>query len=111
MDILLMPSNKKKLRSLGGVGNIANYTSPLKLFDYLASGKLIITSKLKVFGEIISHNKNCIMVNNLDPISWHKKIKNLKRNINIINKIKRNAFNLSKNYSYDNRAKLILKNL
>ena len=51
------------------------------------------------------------MVNNLDPISWHKKIKNLKRNINIINKIKRNAFNLSKNYSYDNRAKLILKNL
>ena len=35
IDILVMPSNKKILRSLGGVGNIAKYTSPLKLFDYL----------------------------------------------------------------------------
>ena len=41
MDILVMPSNKRELKSLGGVGNIAKYTSPLKLFDYLASGKFI----------------------------------------------------------------------
>ena len=47
IDILVMPSNKKILRSLGGVGNIAKYTSPLKLFDYLASGKFIIVSNLK----------------------------------------------------------------
>ena len=53
MDILLMPSNTKKLRSLGGVGNIAKFTSPIKLFDYLASGKLIIASNLKVFKEVL----------------------------------------------------------
>ena len=35
-----MPSNKRELKSLGGVGNIAKYTSPLKLFDYLASESL-----------------------------------------------------------------------
>ena len=44
-----MPSNNKILRSVGGVGNIAKYTSPLKLFDYMASGKFIIASNLKVF--------------------------------------------------------------
>ena len=43
-----MPSNRNKLKSIGGVGNINKYTSPLKLFDYLASGKLIISSRLKV---------------------------------------------------------------
>ena len=29
MDILVIPSNTKKVRSLGGVGNIAKFTSPL----------------------------------------------------------------------------------
>ena len=53
MDVLIMPSNKKTLRSTGGVGNIAKYTSPLKLFDYLSAGKLIIVSDLKVLNEII----------------------------------------------------------
>ena len=48
-----MPSSKKILRSAGGVGNIAKYTSPLKLFDYMASGKLIIASNLNVFKEIL----------------------------------------------------------
>ena len=111
MDILLMPSNKNKLKSLGGIGNIAKFTSPLKLFDYLASGKLILSSKLKVFEEIISNNKNCIMISNLDPFQWLEIIKNLKKNINKVNKIKKNAYKLSQKYSYDNRAKLILKNL
>ena len=111
MDVLLMPSNKNILRSLGGVGNIAKFTSPLKLFDYLASGKLIISSKLKVFEEIITNNKDCIMINNLDPHKWLKKIKGLNKKVNKINKIKKNAYLLSKKYSYDNRAKLILKNL
>ena len=43
-------SNTKKVRSLGGIGNI--YQSLhllLKLFSYLASGKLIMVSDLKVF--------------------------------------------------------------
>ena len=111
MDILLMPSNKNTLRSLGGVGNIAKFTSPLKLFDYLASGKLIVSSKLKVFEEIITNNKDCIMINNLDPYKWLKIIKGLNKKVNKINKIKKNAYLLSKKYSYDNRAKLILKNL
>ena len=111
MDILLMPSDKNLLKSTGGVGNIAKYTSPLKLFDYLASGKLIIASDLKVFKEVVQNNINCIIIKNLNLYIWHKKIKNLKKNLLKINKIKINAFNLSKNYTYDKRAKKILENI
>lgn len=111
MDVLLMPSNKNLLKSTGGVGNIAKYTSPLKLFDYLASGKLIIASNLKVFQEIIRNNRDCIMMNNLNPNTWCKLIKNLNKNLTKINKIKLNAYNLSKHYTYDIRAKKILKNI
>ena len=111
MDIVLMPSNRNKLKSIGGIGNISKYTSPLKLFDYLASGKLIISSKLKVFEEIIKNKENCIMIKKLDTVLWLKTIKKLKDRVNEINKIKKNAFLLSKKFTYKKRAEKILKNL
>ena len=82
----------------------------MKLFDYLASGKLIIVNDLKVYREIITHNKNCIIMKNQKKIFWLKTIYQIKFNLNKINKIKLNAFNLSKKYSYKIRAKKILEN-
>ena len=75
-----MPSNKRELKSLGGVGNIAKYTSPLKLFDYLASGKFIIISDLKVFNEIVKNDKHCIVMT-LDHFKWLKVLQNIKKNL------------------------------
>ena len=92
-----MPSNRNKLKSIGGIGNISKYTSPLKLFDYLASGKLIISSKLKVFEEIIKNKENCIMIKKLDTVLWLKTIKKLKDRVNEINKIKKMLFYCQKN--------------
>ena len=77
MDVLIMPSNKKTLRSTGGVGNIAKFTSPLKLFDYLSAGKFIIISDLKVFNEIIKNNKHCIVAS-LNLTKWKNILKNIK---------------------------------
>ena len=111
MDILLMPSNKTLVKSLGGVGNIAKYTSPLKLFDYLASGKLIYLSELKVFNEIIKNKKNCIVINRLNPYIWCNHIQKISKNLKKINILKKNAYNLSKNYTYEKRAQQILKNI
>ena len=111
MDILLMPSNNKLLRSTGGVGNLAKFTSPLKLFDYMASGKLIIASNLKVFKEVIKHNENCIIINNLNIVNWQRVISKTRKNINMYNKIKKKAYLLSKQYTYLMRAKKILKNI
>ena len=108
MDILLMPSSKKILRSAGGVGNIAKYTSPLKLFDYMASGKLIIASNLNVFKEILKKNKNCLIVETYNPKNWHNVIKSINNNLRKINLLKRNAYILSKKYTYKIRAKKLL---
>ena len=108
MDILLMPSSTQKIRSIGNIGNIVKFTSPLKLFDYLASGKLIITSNVSVLKEILSDEKNCLVVSNFNTNNWIKKINKVKFEISKINKIKRNAFELSKKYTYLKRAKKIL---
>ena len=77
-----MPSNKRKLKSLGGIGNIARYTSPLKLFDYLAAGKFLIISDLKVFNEIIENGKHCVVMR-LNLLKWLKVINNIKNNLKI----------------------------
>ena len=50
MDILLLPYTKS-VTAAGNVSDITNYTSPLKLFDYVA-GKLIMSSNIKVLKEI-----------------------------------------------------------
>ena len=111
MDILLLPTNTKIIKASGGVGNLAKFTSPLKLFDYLASGKLIICSNLNVLNEIINNGKNCIVIKNLKKLNWLKEIQSVNKNLYRINKIKKNAHETSKKYTYFNRARMILNNL
>ena len=75
LDILLLPYNRIAPVT-GGVGNVIKYTSPLKLFDYIAAGKLVISSNLSVIKEILTHNKNSILIKNFsNPISWINEIK------------------------------------
>ena len=51
-DVLLMPYQKRVTASSGG--DIARYLSPMKLFEYLACGRPILSSDLPVFGEILN---------------------------------------------------------
>lgn len=111
MDILLMPY-QEKIAAAGDVGNIIDFTSPLKLFDYMACGKIIISSNVKVLKEILIENKNAIFIKNYNNVfSWKNEIEkikfsNIKRLI-----ISQNNFKLSKNYEIGKRAKKFLENL
>ena len=57
-------SNKVSVRSK--TLNTADYCSPLKMFDYLAAGKIIMSSKLNGICEVLSHKKNAIIVKDYD---------------------------------------------
>ena len=104
MDILVIPYTNK-IKSAGEVDNISKYTSPLKLFDYLAVGKVIISSDLKVLREVLN-TKNAIFIKNFENIfEWKKNIimaKNNKRKLFIMSK---NNFELSKEYNHFDRVK------
>tara|TARA_B100001057_G_scaffold474275_1_gene539620 strand:+ start:1029 stop:2138 length:1110 start_codon:yes stop_codon:yes gene_type:complete len=111
MDVLLMPY-QEKISAAGDVGNIINFTSPLKLFDYIACGKTIISSNVKVLKEILKEKKNVIFIKNFNNVfSWKREIEkikclNTKRLI-----ISNNNFKLSKKYKIDKRVKKFLENL
>ena len=51
MDILLMPY-EKTIAGSGG-GNSADFCSPMKMFEYLAAGRAIISSDLPVLREVL----------------------------------------------------------
>jgi glycosyltransferase involved in cell wall biosynthesis len=53
-EILLMPYGKTIAGSSGG--NIADVSSPMKMFEYMASGRVILTSDLPVLREVLNEN-------------------------------------------------------
>ena len=103
MDILTLPYSSV-IKSAGEVDDISKYTSPLKLFDYLAVGKIILSSNLKVLREVIDE-RNAYFINNFENIfEWKKVIKIIKNNRtkNLI--ISKNNFRLSKKYDHKYRV-------
>ena len=111
MDILLMPYSKS-IATGGNLGDITNFTSPLKMFDYLTAGKVIISSNIPILKEILIDNKNVVYVKNFsNPYSWKLeliKIFNMQSKQIIISK---NNTQLSKKFSLEKRAKKFLEGL
>ena len=103
MDILTLPYTKI-VKSAGNVDDISKFTSPLKLFDYLAVGKLIISSNLPVFKEVIN-SRNAFFVKNFENIyEWKKNIVFAKNNRQKTLIIARNNYELSKKYNHLKRV-------
>jgi glycosyltransferase involved in cell wall biosynthesis len=67
MDILLMPY-EREIEGSGG-GNSAEYCSPMKMFEYLASGRAIISSDLPPLREVLDE-ETAILCPPEDPEAW-----------------------------------------
>jgi glycosyltransferase involved in cell wall biosynthesis len=108
-DVLLMPYKRKVFVNSKNL-NTADYCSPLKMFDYLASGKPIISSKMNGINEILKHKINSILVEGEDLCKWNNALRLLINNKNLIKKISNNALKTSKFYTWENRVDTIIKN-
>ena len=106
-DILLLPSAKIQYGRSKNV-NISNYNSPLKMFDYLAAGRVIVSSKRNGILEVLKHNHNSIIVNGFNVKNWEKTIyKILKKKYNL-NKIRFKSLETAKKFTWDKRVDAIL---
>tara|TARA_Y100000768_G_scaffold370014_1_gene335457 strand:+ start:48 stop:818 length:771 start_codon:yes stop_codon:yes gene_type:complete len=111
MDILLMPY-VSSITVAGDVGDITKFTSPLKLFDYLSVGKIIMCSDFSILREVIDEKKNAIFIKNYkNPQSWKNEIQKLKNQPYKQFIISKNNYKLSKKYSLVSRAKKILEEI
>ena len=106
-DIALMPFSKR----IYGRGNIdiSKSISPLKMFDYMASGKIIIASELKIYEHILKNKHNSILIKSNNPIKWKENIEKIFKNPKKYKKISINAYHNVKKYTWDARVKKIKK--
>lgn len=106
-DILLLPSLKKQYGRSKSV-NISEYNSPLKMFDYLASGNIIISSKLSGINEVLKHNYNSIITNGFDVKNWEIAIRDIQQKKYHLEILRKNAIKTAKKFTWIERSKKII---
>jgi glycosyltransferase involved in cell wall biosynthesis len=104
-DVLLMPYQRKVAASSGG--DIAKYLSPMKLFEYMACGRPIISSDLPVLKEILNQ-ENAILLPPEDLAAWVCAIKDLYKNPEKSAKLAAHAQKDVQKYSWESRAQNII---
>lgn len=105
--ILLMPYLEKvNVRSSNL--EVSNFMSPLKLFDYLASGAIILASKLPVYSHILRNEHNAILASPKNYKDWKKKFNGIISDISSYSYIKKNAFQTAKKFTWERRVKTIM---
>lgn len=102
-DVLVIP-NSAKLE----ISNIA--TSPMKLFEYMSSGRPIVASNIPSICEIIDTN-SAELVNPDDELSLAEGIRKVIDNKSLSKLKSMNALGIVKKYTWDNRVKVILENI
>ena len=106
-DLLLMPYEEKVHVRAKNI-NTAKYCSPLKMFDYLASGKIILSSRLDGICEVLKHNKNSIIIKNSEIKNWILALNKLINNYYNIQKLQDNSYKTAKKYTWTKRATMII---
>lgn len=87
----------------------SQFSSPLKLFEYMASGIPIVASALPVFQEILTDERNAIFFEPGNPHSLAAAIKKLVDSPGLAARIGYTAKEDAKNYTYDKRAEKIIE--
>jgi len=88
--------------------DVSSYISPLKLFDYLASGSTIIATDKPAYSHILKNNFNSILISTLKTDEWVYKIKEIFNNNHNTLKIKKNALRTAKKYTWLSRCEKII---
>jgi len=106
-DILIAPYQYKVFINNGL--NTASWMSPLKIFEYMSAGKPIVSSKLNVLEEVLTHNYNALLVKPDDVEEWIKSINLLCDDKKLRQKIGKQALtDFNNKYKWQKRAENIL---
>lgn len=76
-DVLLLPL-QRRVEAHGGGFDISRWTSPMKLFEYMASGRPIIASDLPVLLEVLDES-NCFICKADDIGHWESVLQQLRK--------------------------------
>jgi len=98
-DLLVLPNRATSVS--------ASYTSPLKLFEYLAAGRPIVASDLPALREILRDRENAWLVPADDPAALGAALETIARDRPLALRLARAGFDTAAAFSWDRRAERI----
>lgn len=107
-DLLIMPYEKTV--SVSGGGDTSAWMSPMKTFEYMASGKPLISSDLPALREVLNEEV-AILVEPGNLEHWKYSIENTLTNETLANRISTNARQKAERNTWESRANKILSYL
>ena len=101
-DVLVLPNSaKEKISEL--------YTSPLKLFEYMASGVPIVASNLSSIREILKDGENAVLVKPDSPVCLTEGIMKVLKNPDFSDKVSKQAYSDAGEYTWNKRGEKIME--
>ncbi len=107
-DVLLMPYERQISVSSGG--DTAQFASPMKQFEYLASGRAILASDLPVFREVLNEG-NAVLLPPNDVAAWDQALNQLIADDSRRNSLAERACKDAAQYDWRDRARRLLDGL
>jgi glycosyltransferase involved in cell wall biosynthesis len=105
-EVLLMPYQRKV--TVQGKGDTAEIMSPLKLFEYMAAGRLIVASDLPALREVLNES-NSVLLPPDSPLDWQRAIRRAQQDVPWRETLGRKAREDVTPYTWRNRVRTILE--
>lgn len=107
-DVLLMPYERRISVSSGG--DTAAFASPMKLFEYMAAGRAIVSSDLPVLREVL-HEHNAVLLAPEDVDGWDAALKSLEKDVSFRGRLAARARQEVVQFSWEVRARRVLEGI
>ncbi len=108
IDVCLLPIQKTVRPHGSPTINIGSYTSPLKLFEYMAHGKAIIVSDVPVIREVLDETCARIVAPD-DPNAWASAVESLRNEPERMRLGAAARERFMRHYTWEKRAEIVLK--
>lgn len=105
-DILLMPYSQSIMGS-SGTADSAAVASPMKMFEYMATGRAIVSSYLPVIREVLNES-NAVFCKPDDIPSWKSALEHLIQDATLRDRLGRQAKQDAQGYTWVARAQHIM---
>jgi glycosyltransferase involved in cell wall biosynthesis len=100
-DVLVLPNTSQQRIS-------REYTSPLKLFEYMGARRPIVASDLPSIREVLCHEEHAFLVPSDDPVRLSEGILRITQDVDLAQRLVENAYAEAQNYTWENRAATIV---
>lgn len=108
-DVLVAPY-QTAVKVAGKRTDTVAWMSPLKIFEYMASGKPVVCSDLPVLREVLDDGRNALLCPPGDTAAWCRALKELRDNRDIRTRLGQAAYkDYRSNYTWEQRARKIVR--